>query len=107
MYVTKGEKMSKTKQCKDCFKYKPLHEMRPEPKAADGYRNQCLECLYNYKVQWRMKNQASVLNSRRKFEAKLKNGERPHRLQAKRLRTRNSMLIKAIAESDRDWETEA
>ena len=89
--------MTKTKQCTHCYKYKPLREMRPDPRMADGYRNQCLECKYNYNVQWRTKNEASVLKSRQKYEERLKNGECPHRLQAKRLRTRNSEVIKAIS----------
>jgi len=28
--------MSKTKQCRDCFKYKPLQEIRPSSTSADG-----------------------------------------------------------------------
>ena len=88
-----------TKQCKKCYKFKPLKELRTSSNCKDGYRNECLECRYFYMAEWRKNNRESSKESIRKYELKLKNGELPHRQEAKKLRTRNSQLVRKICNS--------
>ena len=96
MLITKGKEMSKIKKCTKCYKFKTLDLFRIDKNCKDGHTNECKECRYNYMIIWRKNNQASRRASSRKFEQGLKNGEYPHRIQAKRLRVGNYQVIKAI-----------
>ncbi len=90
---------TKTKQCKKCYKFKTLDNFRVEPTMKDGHRNECTDCRYIYMVEWRKNNTELRKAGVRRYELKLKNGEFPHRIQARRLRSRNSILIKKICNS--------
>ena len=85
-----------SKQCTKCYKVKPIEEFPLHPGMKDGYRNDCLECKYAAQKEWRKNNQDKQRESVRAYDLKVRNGERPHRYQAKKLRIRNSMIVRDI-----------
>ncbi len=93
--------MSKTKQCKYCYKTKPLSEFHAKLNMKDGYSNQCKECRTEYD---RKRNHTPRrIKERResviKYNEALKEGLRPHRREATRIRTRNYHIIISIINS--------
>jgi len=93
--------MSKTKQCIDCYKYKLLKEFVVNSKMKDGYQNDCLDCSHKRHAEWRRNNKDKQREYMRAYDLKVKNGERPHRYQAKKLRIRNSIIVSKISRGDK------
>ena len=88
--------MSKTKQCKDCYKVKPIEQFALHSEMRDGRRNDCIDCKNARNVEWRKRNKDKSRQYRIDYDLKVKNGERPHRYQAKKLRIRNSCIVRDI-----------
>lgn len=71
-----------TKQCKKCWKIKPLGEFYRNRRSLDGHEYQCKECRNKRHKQWRSDNPEKRKRTARKNELKRRYGisEREYRL---------------------------
>jgi len=92
--------MTKTKQCRRCYKIKPLKELVPNSQMADNYENRCLECRTKDKREWdhMPENIEKRREYSRQYSLRVKNGEFPHRDQAQKMRHRNNRIVRLIAD---------
>ena len=87
--------MSKSKQCIHCYKTKPLSEFYIL--KSGNHRGACINCFNNQVMKWARKNREKMREIHRTYYTKVSNGERPHRSEAKKIRSVNNKIIKAIA----------
>ena len=99
---TRKENMSK--QCKNCYKIKPLSRFTKNKKNKDGLESYCADCKSQIQRERRKANPETFLKAERKYEEKRKlkriRGEMPHRVEAMRIRVTNNHLIKQIIENN-------
>ena len=88
--------MSLTHQCTKCFKFKPIKDFPYNPEMKNKYENRCIDCKLLYNEKWRKNNPDKLREYTRTYDSKVRDGERPHRYQAKKLRIRNSMIVSKI-----------
>ena len=88
--------MSLTHQCTKCFKFKPIKDFPYNPEMRNKYENRCIDCKLLYNEKWRKNNPDKLREYTRTYDSKVRDGERPHRYQAKKLRIRNSMIVSKI-----------
>tara|TARA_R110000822_G_scaffold273828_1_gene396217 strand:- start:69 stop:635 length:567 start_codon:yes stop_codon:yes gene_type:complete len=92
--------MIKNKQCITCYRTKPLSEFAKRTDYnPEKYRPLCKECRSEQSANWQKKNIERAREIARNFAEKVRNGERPHRREAMRLRATNRGVIKKIASS--------
>ena len=88
--------MSLTHQCTKCFKFKPIKDFPYNPEMRNKHENRCIDCKLLYNEKWRKNNPDKLREYTRTYDSKVRDGERPHRYQAKKLRIRNSMIVSKI-----------
>ena len=86
-----------TKQCIECYLTKPITDFPFYDLEKEKRRNKCSPCKNAQSRKWGKNNHDKVVQHRANFQLKVKNGENPHRAQAQKMRSLNSMTIKYIS----------
>ena len=89
--------IEQSRQCRKCYLTKPITEFLFLDVNKKWRRNDCKKCRSIEGIKWASKNHDKVVQHRANFQLKVKNGENPHRAQAQKMRSLNSMTIKYIS----------
>ncbi len=85
------------KKCLECYLTKPITEFYFIDVDKKWRRNQCIQCRNQIDSKWKLKNPERVRQNGRNFDARVANGENPHRLQASRIRKKNNAMVRNLS----------
>ena len=78
--------IEESRQCRKCYLTKPIEEFGLVFANKKYRRHRCKTCRAEQKSNWALRNPDKVKQHTRNQDEKVRNGENPHRYQAKKIR---------------------
>ena len=89
--------IEESRQCRKCYLTKPIEEFGLVFANKKYRRHRCKTCRAEQKSNWALRNPDKVKQHTRNQDEKVRNGENPHRYQAKKIRIRNNGMVRNIS----------
>jgi len=88
--------IEESRQCRKCYLTKPIEEFTFVDINKIFRRRKCKSCRAEQNLDWRLRNPDKTKQYVRDADERVRNGENPHRFQAKKIRINNSNMIRRI-----------